>query len=379
MKKTFAIAALCCLVLAGGWGCNRDESSARTPTTQPRAADETKSTDAAVADAKAAVSDAASAAKSAAGDAVAGAKADAKLTLAVIPKGTTHEFWKSVHAGAVEASRELGVEIVWKGPLKEDDREAQIAVVEDFITRGVSGIVLAPLDDMALRVPVAGARKAGIPVVIFDSSLNSEDYVSFVATDNYKGGQLAGKHMVEILDGKGKVVVLRYAEGSASTMQREQGFLDAVKEAKGIEVVSANQYGGATTESAYKASENLLAPLKTGEGTLSIDGIFCPNESTTFGMLRALQDGGYAGKVKFVGFDASAKLVEALRKGEISALIIQNPFRMGYLGVKTLVESLRGKTVEKRVDTGAKLVTTENMDLPDVKDILAPDLSKWLN
>ncbi len=306
-------------------------------------------------------------------------EAAAKLTLAVIPKGTTHEFWKSVHAGAVKASRELGIEIIWKGPLKEDDREAQIAVVEDMITRKVSGIVLAPLDDAALRPVVATSKKSGIPVVIFDSGLKSEDYVSFVATDNYKGGYMAGEYLAKLLGGKGKAVMLRYAEGSASTMERERGFMESIGKEKGIEVVSANQYGGATTESAYKASENLLAPLKAPDGSLTIDGIFCPNESTTFGMLRALQDGGYAGKVKFVGFDSSAKLVEALREKQINGLILQNPMRMGYLGVKTLVESLQGKTVEKRIDTGATLITQENMDTPESKELLSPDLSQWLD
>jgi len=300
------------------------------------------------------------------------------LTIAVIPKGTTHEFWKSVHAGAVKAERELGVQIIWKGPLKEDNREDQIKVVEDFVTKGVSGIVLAPLDDVALRGPVSNAVRSGIPVVIFDSDLRSEDYVSFVATDNYKGGVLGGRHLAQLLGARGRVAMLRYAEGSASTMNREKGFLDAISENPGIQVVSANQYGGATTETAYKASENLLAPLRTPEGGLSVDGIFCPNESTTFGMLRALQDGGFAGKVRFVGFDSSAKLVEALRRGELDALVLQNPFRMGYLGVKTLVEHIRGRPVEKRVDTGVTLVTRENMDQPEIRELLEPELEKWL-
>jgi ribose transport system substrate-binding protein len=303
------------------------------------------------------------------------AAADKKPTIAVIPKGTTHEFWKSIHAGALTAARELNVEIIWKGPLKEDNREEQIKVVEDMVIRGVSGIVLAPLDDTALRAPVANAVRSGIPVVIIDSDLKGDQHTSFVATDNYKGGKLAGDHLAKLLGGRGKVIMLRYQEGSASTMNREQGFLDAIKANPGITVVSANQYGGATTESAYKASENLLAPLKGGEGKLTIDGIFCPNESTTFGMLRALQDGGYAGKVRFVGFDASAKLVEALKKGEIDGLTLQNPVRMGYLGVKTMVEHLQGKKVEKRVDTGVALATRDNMNDPAIKEVLEPDLS----
>jgi ribose transport system substrate-binding protein len=301
----------------------------------------------------------------------------AKTTIAVIPKGTTHEFWKAVHAGAVKAAEELGVEVIWKGPLKEDDREAQIKVVEDFITRGVDGIVLAPLDDVALRAPVENASRLGIPVVIIDSALKSEEHVSFVATDNYRGGQMAGEHLAKLLDGEGKVVMLRYQEGSASTTNRENGFLDAIKEHEAIEVVSANQYGGATTESAYQASENMLSPLKTEEG-LSIDGIFCPNESTTFGMLRALQESGLAGTVRFVGFDASAKLVQAMRDGEIHALTLQNPLRMGYLGVKTMVRHLRGEEVRARVDTGVTLVTPGNMEEPAIQQLLDPDLEKWL-
>jgi len=301
-----------------------------------------------------------------------------ELTIAVIPKGTTHEFWKSIHAGAVKAAEEIGVEIIWKGPLKEDDREAQIAEVENFISRGVAGIVLAPLDDMALRVPVMNAARSGIPVVIIDSGLKSRDFVSFVATDNKKGGKLAGKRLGELVGGKGKVVMLRYQEGSASTMNREQGFMEAIAEFPEIEVVSANQYGGATTESAYRASENLLAPLKQEEGGLGIDGIFCPNESTTFGMLRALQDGELAGKVRFVGFDSSEKLVQGLETGQIDGLVLQNPMRMGYLGVKTLVAHLRGKEVEKRVDTGVHLVTGENMKEPEMAQLLKPELEKWL-
>jgi ribose transport system substrate-binding protein len=305
--------------------------------------------------------------------------------IAVIPKGTTHIFWKSIHAGAIKAQEELktagvNVEVIWKGPLKEDDRESQIQVMENFVTQGVTGIVLAPLDDVALRMPVKDAVNNGIPVVIIDSGLKSDDYTSFVATDNYIGGRKGGERLAEILGGKGKVVMLRYQEGSASTMNREQGFLDALKEeCPEIEVVSANQYGGATTESAYQASENLLAPLRAAEGGLTIDGIFCPNESTAFAMLRALEDGGLAGKVKYVGFDSSDRLVQGLRNGQIQGLVLQDPINMGYLGVKTLVAHLQGQKVEKRIDTGSAVATPENMDEPKMKNLLEPDFKKWLN
>jgi ribose transport system substrate-binding protein len=301
------------------------------------------------------------------------ARTSARPAVAVIPKGTTHEFWKAVHAGALKAGSEAGVEIFWQGPMREDDREEQIKVMDNMRERRVAGIVLAPLDDRALRVPVADAARAGIPVVIFDSDLASEDYVSFVATDNDEGGRLAGEHMAAILKDKGHVILLRYREGSASTTKREEGFLAAIARHPGIEVLSANQYGGATTESAYRASENLLAAFRAAEGQVS--GIFCPNESSTFGMLRALQNAKLAGTIRFIGFDSSEKLVQALSDGEIDALVLQNPVNIGYLGVKTLVRHLRGEKVERRIDTGATLVTRENMGQPGQRELLHPDLS----
>jgi ribose transport system substrate-binding protein len=295
-----------------------------------------------------------------------------KRQIAVIPKGTTHEFWKSVHAGANKAGRELGAEIVWKGPVREDDRAEQVRVVEDFVARAVDGIVLAPLDDTALVPAVKEAVAQKIPVVIVDSDIQWDGRVSFVATDNYAGGAVAARRLGALV-GKGDVAMMRYQEGSASTMQREKGFLDTVaKEFPGMKVVSENQYGGATTETAYKTAENLLVKLTV------LDGVFCPNESTTFGMLRALEDAKRTDKVKFVGFDASPKLVEGLRRGAIGGLVVQNPFAMGERGVRAVMDHLAGKAVERRVDTGATVVTPDNMKEPAVAALLAPDLARWL-
>ena len=298
------------------------------------------------------------------------------ITIAVIPKGLTHEFWKSIHAGAIKAERELGVEIIWQGPEKEDDRQQQINVVVNMIVRGVSGIVLAPLDDKALRGPVAEAAGKNIPVVIIDSGLDSDKHVSFVATDNRRGGELAGEHMGKLLGPGGKVIVLRYQEGSASTHKREEGFIAAAK-AAGLQIVSDEQYAGATPESAQNKADNLLLRF-TEDGKLIVDGIFCPNESSTTGMLRSLQQSGHVGKVKFIGFDASPPLVTGLRGGSIDALVVQNPMKMGYLGVKTMVAHLRGEKIEKLIDTGAELVTGSTMDTPPMRELLNPDLDKWL-
>ena len=297
-----------------------------------------------------------------------------RLQIAVIPKGTTHEFWKSIHAGAVKAARELGVDVIWKGPQKEDDRAQQITVVEDFISRGVDGIVLAPLDDRALMRPVQDAVRERIPVVVIDSGLQGSDYISYVATDNYQGGVLGARRLGTLMSGKGRVFLIRYQEGSASTTQREAGFLDTVKkEFPGLVLLVQDQYAGATTETAYQLAENLLSRFP------DVEGIFAPNESSTFGVLRALQEARLAGKVKFVGFDSSPKLVQGLRDGHILGLVLQNPMKMGYLGVKTMAAHLRGESVPKVIDTGVTLVTAENMDEPAIRSLLQPDFSKYLD
>lgn len=291
------------------------------------------------------------------------------LTIAMIPKGTTHVFWKSVHAGGIKAAKEENAQLIWQGPQKEDDRKMQIEVVQNFVSRGVDAIVLAPLDEAALVRPVRAAQDREIPVVIIDSALKSDIPKSFVATDNYAGGKRAAKCMAERIGEKDTVIMLRYMEGSASTMQREKGFLDGMNEyAPAIEIVSENQYGGATAESAFQASQNLLNRFT------NVGGIFCPNESTTFGMLRALQTANRAGKVVFVGFDTSESLIAALKKGEITGLIVQNPFRMGYEGVKTAIKTVRGEDVESRIDTGAVLVTQENCEEADIVPLISPVL-----
>jgi ribose transport system substrate-binding protein len=300
--------------------------------------------------------------------------------VAVIPKGTTHEFWKSIHAGALAAAGELKAEgvtvnVIWKGPLREDDREQQVQVVENFTGRRVSGLVLAPLDARALVAPTEEAVRAGIPVVIIDSGLKSTAPVSTVSTDNYKGGVLGARRLGELLGGKGKVILLRVLAGSTSTEQREAGFLDTLaKEFPGLQILSSDQHAGATRDTAYRTSQNLLNRFGR-----DVTGIFAPNESSATGMLLAMKDAGLAGgKVKLVGFDTGTQTVAALKSGDLQGLVVQNPFRMGYLGVKTLVASLRGKKVELVIDTGCALVTRENMAEPAMTDLLYPPLEKYL-
>ncbi len=294
------------------------------------------------------------------------------LKIAVIPKGSTHEYWKSVDAGAQAAAKELGITVVFKGPVQENDKEGQIKVMEDFTTEKVDGIVLAPLDIQALVNPVKEAVGQSIPVVIIDSALNSKDLSSFVSTDNYKGGTMAGDEMVKLLGDKGNLIVLRYQKGSASTDDREKGFLDVIAKHPNIKVLSANEEAGPTADSAQKASENLLGGFKNSDGTLQAQGIYTPNESSTFGMLRVLEDNKWAGKVKFVGFDSTPKLIDAIKADEINALVVQDPYNMGYTSVKTIVDVINKKTVPKSVDTGATLVNKANLTDPKIAKLINP-------
>jgi ribose transport system substrate-binding protein len=292
-----------------------------------------------------------------------------RLQIAVIPKGTSHEYWKSVHAGAEAAAQELDVEVLWKGPLIESDRNAQIQVVEDFVTLGVDGIVLMPLDRVALVRPAREAQQSGVPVIIADSDIDWDGRLSFVATDNERGGEMGGEQLAELLGGKGKVILMRYLENSASTTRREEGFLKAMAANPGIEIVSSNQYAGPTIEGAQQTAENLLNAFT------EVDGIFCPCEPAAYGMMRAIQDAGRKDKIRFVGFDGSEKLVAGLAEGQVDALVLQSPVAIGDLSVRAMVKHLRGEPVEGRIDTGVVIATQENMSSPAIQALLSPDLS----
>lgn len=289
--------------------------------------------------------------------------------IAVIPKGTTHDFWLSVHYGAEQAARELGhVEIIWNGPASEKDKDQQIDLVDGFIIDQVDGICLAPIDRDAM-IPVVGrAKQSGIPTLIFDSALSDSSVtVSYVATDNSKGGRMAGEHLAKILEGKGDVILLRYQEGSESTEQREAGFLDALQNYPDINILSDEQRVSSDAEEALRVSSSLL--LTYGE---EVDGIFTVCEPLNKGMLEALKDRGLAGKVTFVGFDSDPHFVEAMKQGQMHGIILQDPVKMGYTAVKTLVAHLSGEPVEAVISTGEYLATPENMEEERMHELLHP-------
>src|SRR5947208_2695438 len=295
-----------------------------------------------------------------------------KRVIAVVPKGQAHIFWQTVHAGAVAAGRELGVEIRWNGPASEIDFTRQINIVDDFINQRVDGIALAPSHGESLVSIVERAAQERIPVTIFDSGIQTEKYVTYVSTDNYKGGVLAAKRMGEILREGGEIAMIGTIPGSVSTTERENGFRNTIQREFPKLHIAAFQYGMSDRAKGLSVAEDIM----TGHPDLA--GIFCSNESGTVGAVQAAKSKGTAGRIKIVGFDTSPTLIADLEAGNIDSLVVQNPFRMGYLAVKTLVDYIRGKPPEKRIDTGATVVTAANLKEPAIKELVNPPIQKYL-
>jgi ribose transport system substrate-binding protein len=248
-----------------------------------------------------------------------------------------------------------------------------MGMVDSMIIRKVDVLCLAPLDGVALREKAEKATKANIPVIIFDSPLSKAEGVSisYVGTDNYAAGKRGAEGLAKILGGKGRVLMLRYNPGSSSTEAREEGFAAGIKAFPDIKVISDEQYAGATVAMAVDKSKALLLRFS---GDQAPDGIFCSNQSTTYGMLTALKQSKLAGKVKFVGFDPTASLIKSLKQGELSAIVSQDPYRMGYLTVKAAADKIAGKSIEKNIDTGVSFVTNENVDTPEIQAVIKPQL-----
>ncbi len=290
--------------------------------------------------------------------------------IAVIPKATSHLFWLSVQAGAVAAGKEFKVEILWNGPSQETEYDRQIQIVDSMVARHVDGIALAAAERTSLVQPVDRAVAAGIPVVVFDSGLDSTNFTSFLATNNYEAGQMAGRTMGALLGGKGKIGLLAHVPGSRSTMDRERGFEEVLKaEFPNVHIV-ARQFGMSDRAKARSATENMLT------ANPDLDGLFASAEPSSVGASLALKSLNRSGKVKFVAFDTSDAMVEDLRNGVIDALVVQDPFKMGFESVRILLDKLDGKTPPSRIDLHARVIRKADLDNPDVKALLKPELAK---
>lgn len=307
---------------------------------------------------------------SAASAAAAGCGRNHKRVIAVIPKGSAHLFWQSVHAGANKCARENNAEISWSGPATEVDYTSQLQIIDAMINRRVDAIALAPIDKKAMVSAVERAAKAKIPVIIFDSGIDTEQFVSMVATDNFHGGELAADRIAKILDGEGEVAMVKVQPGSASTMEREDGFEQRVaKVYPDIKIVDA-RYGMADFAKSLAVTENMLTAHP------NLEAIFASNESSTVGAVQALKQ--RKSQVKLVGFDSSTALIEDLKAGMIDSLVIQDPFRMGYDSVKAALDQLDGKPVKKLNALPPVLVDLAALTKPEIQAQLNPDLKTYL-
>jgi ribose transport system substrate-binding protein len=292
--------------------------------------------------------------------------------IAVIPKGTADVFFQSVHAGAVAAGQQFHEEILWDGPPRETEYSRQLEILDSMLNRHVDGIVVAAADRTTLNGSLDRAAREKVPVVIFDSGVDSTNYSSFVATNNYEGGQLGGRKLGRLLGGKGTVALIDHAPGSASTMDRERGFKDVMaKEFPGISLV-AEQYSMADRAKGLAATENILTAHP------DLKGIFTSAEPASVGAAQALKSRGLAGKIRLVAFDSSDDLVDDLKDGSIDALIAQDPFKIGFEGVRAVTETLDGKNPPKQVDLSAVVITKADLDKPEIHALLHPDLKKYL-
>ncbi len=303
--------------------------------------------------------------------AASGCRREQRRVVGVVPKGTNHIFWQTVHAGAIKAAQEFGFEVEWNAPALEIDASRQIEILESMINRRLAGIVVAPVDREALVGVIERAGREGIPVSVFDSEVDTARRISYVATDNTEAGRMGARRLGEILAGKGKVGIIGFMPGSASTMQRESGFEDEMrKRFPSIQVVGL-QFGMANRARAMAVTENLL----TAHPDLA--GLFADNESSSSGAVQALKGRG-ARQVKLVAFDASEQLLADLRAGWIDALVVQNPFRMGYESTRAVGLYLKGQPPAKHLDSGATLVRAADLARPEIRELLFPDIQRWL-
>jgi len=296
-----------------------------------------------------------------------------KKRIAVIPKATSHIFWLSIRAGAEAAAQKFGVEMIWNGPPQETEYDRQMQIVDSMIAQHVDGLAVAAAERQALNRSLDRAAQLGIPVTVFDSGVDSTNYMTFIATNNYEGGKMAARELARLVGGQGSVAMVMHTPGSQSTMDRERGFDEVMNaEFPKIQVV-ARQYGMSDRSKAMGAAENILTAHP------DLNGIFASAEPSSMGVTLALKSRGLAGKVKCVTFDSSDQLIEDLKSGVIDTMVVQDPFRIGFEAVKTLVDKLNGITSPKQIDLPARLVAKGDLDKPDIHELLYPDVKKYTN
>lgn len=285
--------------------------------------------------------------------------------IGVVPKGLVHEFWLTVKAGAEAAAAEHDSTIVWNGPPTETEVATQISIIEDMISSGVDAIVMAACHEEALVDVLQRAVDKGIPVVTIDSGVKSGLPITFVATDNIEGARKAADVLAELIGGKGEVGLIPFVSGAATSELRERGFKEGLANHEHVKLVST-LYSESEIAKGMAVTEDMLTAHP------ELDGIFAANEPGAVGAAQALKARDKAGEVKLVAFDASPEEISALQDGVVQALIVQNPYQMGYQGVKAAIDAMEGREVPDRIDTGVTVVTMDNFNDPEVQKLLYP-------
>lgn len=291
--------------------------------------------------------------------------------ITVIVKATTSPYWQTVFAGAEAAAEELGVNLTTQGAAEESDIAGQIAILENAVTQGPDAIVLAPTASEPLGAPIDRAAES-VPIIMIDSAAQTEAYASFLTTDNFAAGQLAADALADAIEAlrgapEGEIAILTALPGVGSLTQRDEGFRDGLGNYPGLTEV-ANRFNN---NDATQALSNTLDILVANPNLV---GIFADNLPMGVGAGRAIAERGTEDQVAVVAFDSDDAEIGYLQEGQIKALVVQNPYRMGYEGVKTAVAVINGETVEKDIDTGVTIVTQENFDTEEVQALLYPEL-----
>lgn len=278
---------------------------------------------------------------------------DKKITINVVVKALNSDFWKSVQAGAEAAGKELGVTVKVIAPNSEDDVAGQTSMMEDSIINKVSCLVVAPTQPAAALATFDKADQAGIPVVLVDTDAKWDKKQSFVGTGNLAGGKAGGKFLAEKVGKGAEVVMIRGALGDPGSDDRVSGARESL-EAAGVKVITVQPANGDRNKG-MSVMENLL------QAHPNIKGVYCTNDEMALGAIRALKQANRT-DVAVTGFDGSPDALKAIKAGELTATVAQNSYNMGKISVETAVKVVKGEKVDKRIDTGTKLISKENVD-----------------
>lgn len=286
--------------------------------------------------------------------------ADKGLTIQVVPMSTASDYWNALRAGAEAAAAEFGdayggITILYDGPARNGDSQGQIDIMNNSVTAGVDGILLAATDPEALHSAVVDAETNGVHVCTVDSGVEPNDASSFICTDNVTGCRALGEYMAELIGYEGKYAIIGDNYAFAAGVDRPEGFNQGMQQYDGIEYL-----GIQLADSDIPTAESLALNYLTANPDISV--IFCSNDAAITGASNAFLQEGINGEVKLCSVDVSDDIITYIRNGMVSATVLQSPYNMGYEGVKTILALHDGNGVEKQVDAGTFLLTADNLD-----------------